>query len=136
MRGEPVAARKTLEEARRIAPNNAEAHFQLGILFDSSKLNHEAVEQFRISVALRPLDPRAYDYLGLNLEALGETREAATIYKRGLLVNKGPFFDYFLDYNYGRFLLRSASFKRANFTLIAPCRWRLRREPSITSAVS
>jgi tetratricopeptide (TPR) repeat protein len=106
MRGEPVAARKSLEEACRITPNNAEPHFQLGILFDNSKLNREAVEQFRISVALRPSDPRAYDYLGLNLEALGETREAATIYKGGLLVNKGPLFDYFLDYNYGRFLLK------------------------------
>lgn len=106
MRGEPVAARKTLEEACRIAPNNAEAHFQLGIWFDNSKLNREAVDQFRISVAQRPLDPRAYDYLGLNLEALGETQEAVKIYKRGLLVNKGPLFDYFLDYNYGRFLLK------------------------------
>jgi tetratricopeptide (TPR) repeat protein len=106
MKGEPGAAGKTLEEACRIAPKNAEAHFQLGILFDNSKLNREAVKQFRISVALRPLDPRAYDYLGLNLEALGETQEAAKTYKSGLVVNKGPLFDYFLDYNYGRFLLK------------------------------
>jgi Tfp pilus assembly protein PilF len=54
MKGEPGAARKTLEVACRSASKNAEAHFQLGILFDNSKLNHEAVEQFRISVALRP----------------------------------------------------------------------------------
>ena len=106
MKGEPDAARKTLEDACGIDPKNAEAHFQLGVLFDNSKLNREAVEQFRIAVVLRPLDPRAHDYLGLNLEALGETQEAAKIYKRGLVVNKGPLFDYFLDYNYGRFLLK------------------------------
>jgi tetratricopeptide (TPR) repeat protein len=117
LRGEPVAARKTLEEACRLADNNAEAHFQLGILFDSSKLNREAVEQFRISVALRPLDPRAYDYLGLNLEALGETQEAATIYKKGLVVNKGPLFDYFLDYNYGRFLLKERKLQESKVHL-------------------
>jgi tetratricopeptide (TPR) repeat protein len=117
LRGEPVAARKTLEEACRLAHNNAEAHFQLGILFDSSKLNREAVEQFRISVALRPLDPRAYDYLGLNLEALGETQEAATIYKKGLVVNKGPLFDYFLDYNYGRFLLKERKLQESKVHL-------------------
>jgi tetratricopeptide (TPR) repeat protein len=117
MRGEPVAARKSLEEACRIALNNAEPHFQLGIFFDNSKLNREAVEQFRISVALRPSDPRAYDYLGLNLEALGETREAATIYKRGLLVNKGPLFDYFLDYNYGRFLLKGRKLQESKVHL-------------------
>ena len=117
LRGEPVAARKTLEEACRLAHNNAEAHFQLGILFDSSKLNREAVEQFRISVALRPLDPRAYDYLGLNLEALGETQEAATIYKKGLVVNKGRLFDYFLDYNYGRFLLKERKLQESKVHL-------------------
>jgi len=117
LRGEPVAARKTLEEACRLAHNNAEAHFQLGILFDSSKLNREAVEQFRISVALRPLDPRAYDYLGLNLEALGETQEATTIYKKGLVVNKGPLFDYFLDYNYGRFLLKERKLQESKVHL-------------------
>ena len=117
MRGELAEARKTLEEAYRIAPRNAEAHFQLGILFDNSKLNREAVEQFRFSVALRPLDPRAYDYLGLNLEALGETQEAATVYKKGLLVNKGPLFDYFLDYNYGRFLLKERKLQESKVHL-------------------
>jgi tetratricopeptide (TPR) repeat protein len=117
MKGEPVAARKTLEEACRVAPNNADAHFQLGTLFDNSKLNRQAVEQFRISVALRPRDPRAYDYLGLNLEALGETRDAATSYKNGLLVNKGPLFDYFLDYNYGRFLLKERRLQESKFHL-------------------
>jgi tetratricopeptide (TPR) repeat protein len=117
LRGEPVAARKTLEEGCRLAHNNAEAHFQLGILFDSNKLNREAVEQFRISVALRPLDPRAYDYLGLNLEALGETQEAATIYKKGLVVNKGPLFDNFLDYNYGRFLLKERKLQESKVHL-------------------
>jgi tetratricopeptide (TPR) repeat protein len=117
MRGEPGAARKTLEEACRIASKNADAHFQLGIFFDNSKLNREAVEQFRISVALRPLDPRAYDYLGLNLEALGGTQEAATIYKKGLVVNKGPLFDYFLDYNYGRFLLKERKLQESKVHL-------------------
>ena len=117
IKGEPVAARKTLEEACKIAPNNAEAHFQLGIFFDNRKLNREAVSQFRISVALRPLDPRAYDYLGLNLEALGEIKEAARIYKKGLVVNKGPLFDYFLDYNYGRFLLRERKLQESKVHL-------------------
>lgn len=117
MRGEPIEARKTLEEACRIAPNSAEAHFQLGVLFDSSKLNHEAAEQFRISIALRPLDPRAYDYLALNLEALGETLDAAASYKRGLLVNKGPLFDSFLDYNYGRFLLKERKLQESKVHL-------------------
>ncbi len=106
MKGETTAARETLDHASRISPKNAEAHFQLGVLFDGKKLHQEAVEQFNRAIALRPTDPRAYDYLALNLEALGEAEKAATTYENGLAVNKGPFFDYFLDYNYGRLLLK------------------------------
>jgi tetratricopeptide (TPR) repeat protein len=106
MKGESTLAQEMMERVCRIAPDNPEAHFQLGIVFDNKKLHREAVEQFERAVALRPADPRAYDYLALNLEALGEAVKAATIYKSALAVNKGPFFDYFLDYNYGRLLLK------------------------------
>ena len=106
MKGESTMAQEMMERVCRIAPNNPEAHFQLGIMFDNKKLHREAVEQFERAMALRPADPRAYDYLALNLEALGEAEKASTIYKTALAVNKGPLFDYFLDYNYGRLLLK------------------------------
>jgi tetratricopeptide (TPR) repeat protein len=134
MKGEPGAARKTLEEACKSAFKNAEAHLKLGILFDNSKLKQSSSSGFRSPCA--PLDSRAYDYLGLNLEALGETQEAAKIYKRGLVVNKGPLFDYFLDYNYGRFLLKERRLQESKVPLIAPVRSRRRRGPSTTSAAS
>jgi tetratricopeptide (TPR) repeat protein len=117
MKGESATAQEMLEKACRIAANSPEAHFQLGIVFDNQKLHREAIEQFEKAVALRPADPRAYDYLALSLEALGEAEKAATIYEKGLAVNNGPFFDYFLDYNYGRMLLKQRKLKESKVHL-------------------
>jgi Tfp pilus assembly protein PilF len=76
-------------------------------LFFRRKLHAEAVRQFEKAVALRPTDARALDYLALSFEVLGEAEPADEAYRRALRVNDdGPFFDSFLDYNYGRFLLK------------------------------
>jgi tetratricopeptide (TPR) repeat protein len=107
MKGQIAAAREMLEKACRLDPKNPEAHFQLGVLFDSRQLHPEAVQQFENVIALRPHDARAYDYLALNLEALGEPKEAEAAYEKGLQINKGSLFDSFLDYNYGRFLMKA-----------------------------
>ncbi len=117
MKGEWLLAREGMEKACRIAPDNAEAHFQLGILFDDKKLHREAVEQFERTVALRSKDPRAYDYLALNLEALGDAEKAAVVFKTGLTFNKEPLFDYFLDYNYGRLLLKQHELRESKVHL-------------------
>jgi tetratricopeptide (TPR) repeat protein len=106
MQGQTAAAQELLEKACELDPAHAEAHYQLGVLFDSRKLHREAVQQFEKALALRPHDPRACDYLALNLESLGEPKRAEVAYRRGLQVNEGPLFDHFLDYNYGRFLLK------------------------------
>jgi len=107
MKRQTAAARELLEKACKLDPDNPEAHFQLGVLFDSRQLHPEAVEQFERVISLRPHDPRAYDYLALNLESLGEPKKAEAAYLKGLQVNDGPLFDSFLDYNYGRFLMKA-----------------------------
>jgi tetratricopeptide (TPR) repeat protein len=107
MKGQPAAAREILERACHLDPDNPQAHFQLGALFDSRQLHPEAVEQFERVIALRPHDASAFDYLALNLESLNEATKAESAYQKGLKVNEGPFFDAFLDYNYGRFLMKA-----------------------------
>jgi tetratricopeptide (TPR) repeat protein len=107
MKGQPAAARELLEKACKLDPDNPEAHFQLGVLVDGRQLHPEALEQFEKVIALRPHDPRAFDYLALNLESLGEAKKAEAAYQRGLQVSDGPLFDSFLDYNYGRFLMKA-----------------------------
>lgn len=106
LKGQTLPAQELFEKACEVDPGNAEAYFQLGSLFDSKKRHSAAVPQFQKVIELNPKDPRAYDYLALNLEPLGEIDKAEVAYRKGLQVNEGPRFDAFLDYNYGRFLLK------------------------------
>jgi len=106
MKGEAAKGQLLLEQACKVDPSNAEAHFQLGSLMDRQKQNAKAVEQFQKVVALQPKNPRAYDYLALNLEPLGDIEKAGQAYEKAVQVNDGPQFDSFLDYNYGRFLMK------------------------------
>ncbi len=99
-------AQEVLEQACRADPRNAEAHYQLGMLYDAGRRHREAVAEFERVIQLRPEDARAYDYLALNLEPLGEIRKAEVAYRKGLTVNQGEMADSFLDYNYGRLLLK------------------------------
>jgi protein O-GlcNAc transferase len=106
LRGRLPAARGALEKAVRLDPAHAEARYQLGVWLFRRQLHPDAVAQFERVIALRPLDARAYDYLALGLEGLGEAERAEAAYRAALAVNDGPFADVLLDYNYGRFLLK------------------------------
>jgi Tfp pilus assembly protein PilF len=107
LRGRPQEAYQALEKAVHLSPSSGEAQYQLGVLLFRRNLHAEAVRPLGKAAALRPTDARAFDYLGLALEALGEAEQADEAYQRALRVNdEGPFFDSLLDYNYGRFLLK------------------------------
>ena len=107
LKGQADAAFEALQKAARSGTGNAEAQYQLGVVLFRRNLHADAVRQLEKTVALRPTDARAQDYLALGYEALGEAGHAEEAYRRALLVNgDGPFFDSFLDYNYGRFLLK------------------------------
>jgi len=106
MKGESQRGQALLEKACKIAPANAEAHFQLGALMDRQKRYTEAVEQFKKVISLEPANPQAYDYLALDLEPMGQIEKAEAAYQKALQVNQSQQFDSFLDYNYGRFLMK------------------------------
>jgi len=106
MRGQAAESQHTLERAIALDPKYAEAHFQLGTLFDRRKQHESALREFEAVTALTASDARAYDYMALNWEQLGDTIRAAKAFQRGLACNSGPLSDSFLDFNYGRFLLK------------------------------
>ena len=106
MRGQIHEAFRALEKAARLNPANAEAQFRLAIWFFGLMLTAEAAPRFEKVATLRPVDALALDYLALSREALGEAEGAEAAYRSALKVNEGAFFDSFLDYNYGRFLLK------------------------------
>jgi tetratricopeptide (TPR) repeat protein len=107
MKGDTNGGIDLLTRACKSDPEDAESQFQLGTIYDRIKRPGDAVEHFQNAVQLNPFDARAWDYLALNLEPLGEVDRADAAYKRALEVDQhGPFYDGFLDYNYGRFLVK------------------------------
>jgi tetratricopeptide (TPR) repeat protein len=107
MKGQRQEGEKLLEKACGLDPDDPEAQYQLGVILDRDKNPTMAVEYFRRATVLNPNDARAWDYLALNLEPLGELDAAERAYGKGLSVNQhGRLFDGFLDYNYGRFLAK------------------------------
>ena len=96
-----------LTQACKLAPDDAEAQFQIAQIYDRAKRPADAAAHFQKTVELDPGNASAWDYLALNLESLGEVDGADAAWNRGLEVDhEGPHYDAFLDYNYGRFLTK------------------------------
>jgi len=107
MKGQSLEGQKLLEKAVKLDPDDPEAQFQLGTIYDKAKAAAQAVEHFRKAASLNPHDARAWDYLALNLELVGDLDGTEQAYQKGLQVNQaGRYHDAFLDYNYGRFLAK------------------------------
>lgn len=109
MKGQSSEGQTLLEKAVQLDADDPEAQFQLGAIYDQAKSAPKAVERFRTVVRLNPRDARAWDYLALNLEPLGDLDGADQAYRKGLEMQRGRYHDAFLDYNYGRFLAKRNS---------------------------
>ena len=88
MQGRGKEGLELLERSVQLDQSNAEAYYQLGVLYDRAKRNEPAASAFAQVTKLRPDDARAYDYLALNLEPMGKIPEAEKAYQAGLAVNR------------------------------------------------
>ncbi len=107
MKGDRQGGIDLLTRASALDPTDEETQFQLGAIYDRAKLPGDAVKHFQKATELDSNDARAWDFLALQLEPLGQVSEADKAYQAALKVNQeGPHYDAFLDYNYGRFLMK------------------------------
>src|SRR6267143_475885 len=83
MKGQVQEGTSLLEQVCQIDPDNIDANFELGTLYDKKNRHADAVKHFERVVAIDARDPR------------------------------GRRFDAFLDYNYGRFLMKGNRLKEA-----------------------
>src|ERR1700722_3072481 len=97
MKGQSEQGLALLIKACQLNPEDADAQFQLGVIYNHAKRPQPATEHFEKAVEIDPDNASAWDYLALNLERIGEIDQAKSAYKRGLAVNhEGPKFDAFL----------------------------------------
>lgn len=107
IKGDRQRAVNLLTRATQLAPEDEDAQFQLGAIYDRARTPAEAVKHFKKATELNRDDARAWDYLALQLDPMGQVDAAQAAFQTGMKVNHdGPHYDAFLDYNYGRFLMK------------------------------
>jgi len=90
--GRPDEAVQEFQELVALAPNNAEAWFNLGFLYDQRDDLAEAEQAFRKAVALQPSLDRAWYGLGLVLVRGNRLGEAVSAFRRTIKLQ--PFAPY------------------------------------------
>ena len=114
LKGETTNAIDVLEQAVRRNPEDAEAAVQLGALYNKLNRRGEAAKFFEKAVAVVPGNARAWDYLALDEQAMGDPDRAADAFMKAAAANQpGRHYDAFVDYNYGRFLAKVGRLEEA-----------------------
>jgi protein O-GlcNAc transferase len=75
-------ALSALQKTAEMMPEDADAHYNLGVAQNSSGLFTEAAESYRRAIKARPDDAGAYYNLAIIHKQLGQTELAATNYRR------------------------------------------------------
>lgn len=101
----------------RAHPEDAEARYSMGCIFQERKKHHLAIEEFKMAVESDPSNVAAYNGMGVSQDALGDHERAVAAYTAALEVDQN--LDYVLNnlgYSYllqGRLDLAIESFKKA-----------------------
>jgi tetratricopeptide (TPR) repeat protein len=122
-------AEETLKRAAARAPSDAEIPYHLGRIYYQQGRHTEAAETFRRAITLDPRAYRAWDNLGLALEALGDVAQAQQHYLKAIaLVYKDhPGYDVVYA-NFADLLIKLGNYQRA-FDLAAEAAERNPDEP-------
>jgi protein O-GlcNAc transferase len=77
-------ALSAFREAAELMPDDAEAHYNLGVALKSTGLLAEAAASYRMALQIKPEYAEALNNLGNILKELGQLRDAADSYRRAL----------------------------------------------------
>jgi protein O-GlcNAc transferase len=84
MQGKDALA--AFQKVAELSPNDACAHFNLGVVLKSAKQDEEAVTSYRRALVLKPDYAEALSNLGSLLQATGQLNEAVQCYKKALIM--------------------------------------------------
>lgn len=77
-----------MEQAARLETNSAEIHYFLGRIYYTKNVFQLAKREFEESTRLDPSYMKAYNNLGLTMEAMGDDNAALANYQKALLLTK------------------------------------------------
>ena len=122
-------AEEALKRAAARAPSDAEIPYHLGRIYYQQGRHTEAAETFRRAITLDPRAYRAWDNLGLALEALGDVAQAQQHYLKAIaLVHKDhPTYDVVYA-NFADLMIKLGNYQSA-FDLAAEAAERNPNEP-------
>ncbi len=74
------------EEVRK-NPDDAMAHFKLGVAYGESGKYEEAIESYKLAIKIKPDDARAHYNLGVAYNNTGKHQEAIELFKQAIRIN-------------------------------------------------
>jgi tetratricopeptide (TPR) repeat protein len=109
--GEAEAA---LGAAAALAPNDPDIAYDLGRIYYQQGRHPQAADAFRRAIALDARAYKAWDNLGLSMEALGDPAEAVRAYQKAMEIAQADQPKYDAVYaNYADLLLKQGDYRRA-----------------------
>lgn len=107
-------AERVLQAAAARAPKDAEIPYDLGRIYYQQQRHQEAQRAFQQAIAIDARAYRAWDNLGLTLEALGHVSEAVRHYAQAMAIAHADAPSYDVVYaNYADLLIREGQYRKA-----------------------
>ena len=127
--GRDRKAEDTLLAAAAKAPDDAEIPYDLGRIYYQQQRHQDAQRAFRQAIASDPRAYKAWDNLGLTLEALGDAAEATRHYAKAMAIAQADAPAYDVVYaNYADLLIKEGQYQKA-FDAAAEAAQRNPRDP-------
>lgn len=85
--GDTDAASMMYDEAIRVLPNDAQLHYNKGVLLFENRQFHDALTQLTLASSLNPNHVSTLNYLGLCYQCIGEHQKAIAWFDEALSIN-------------------------------------------------